>query len=118
MRWAYLPAALYLAFAVYVWIGFTNTAHDGFANLGLLLATYPVAAMGVVLTWALGQTGFVLIPSGMGYYTAHAIYLWPSALITAYLLYVVCSAPGWLWRQMSRTRRTGSQSGYELGGPR
>jgi hypothetical protein len=107
MRWTYLPPAAYLAFAVYVWIDFTHTAHDGLANLGLLLATFPVATMGVALTWALGQTGFMLIPSGMGYYTAHAVYFWPSALITAYLLYGVCSAPGWLWRRMSRTRRTG-----------
>jgi hypothetical protein len=54
-----------LAFAVYVWIDFTNTAQDGLANLGLVLATFPVAAMGVALTWALGKTGFVLIPNGL-----------------------------------------------------
>jgi hypothetical protein len=108
MRWAYLPSALYLAFAVYVWIDFTHTARDGLANLGLLLATNPVAALGGALTWALGQTGFVLIPSGLGYYTAHAVYFWPSALMTALLLYVVCSAPSWFWRNMMRIRRRGS----------
>lgn len=106
MRWAYVPSAAYLIFAVYVWIDFINTARDGLANLGLVLATYPVAAMGVALTWALGQADIVLIPSGLGYYTAHAIYFWPSALVTAYLLYVVCSAPGWLWRRLLRARRT------------
>jgi hypothetical protein len=104
MRWTYLPPAAYFAFAVYVWIDFTNTAQDGLANLGLVLANYPVAAMGVALTWVLGQTGFVLIPSGLGYYTAHAVYFWPAALVTAYLLYVVCSAPGWLWRRISANR--------------
>jgi hypothetical protein len=105
MRWTYLPPAAYMAFAVYVWIDFTSTAQDGLANLGLLLATYPMAALGVALTWALGQTGFVLIPSGMGYYTAHAIYFWPSALITAYLIYVLCSALGLLWRRVLRKRQ-------------
>jgi len=45
MRWTYLPPAAYLAFAVYVWIHFTNTAQDGLANLGLVLATFPVAVM-------------------------------------------------------------------------
>ncbi|WP_114946505.1 hypothetical protein [Microvirga calopogonii] len=108
MRWAYLPSALYMAFAAYVWIDFTHTARDGLANLGLLLATFPVAALGVVLTSALGQSGFVLIPSGMGYYTAHAIYFWPAAVLTAYLLYVVCSAPMWLWRRIIRSRQNRS----------
>lgn len=105
MRWTYLPPAAYLAFAVYVWIDFINTAQDGLANLGLVLVTFPVAAMGVALTWALGKTGFVLIPNGLGYYTAHAVYFWPAALITAYLVYVVCSVPGWLWGWISHRRR-------------
>jgi hypothetical protein len=105
MKWTYLPPAAYLAFAVYVWIDFTNTARDGLANLGLLLATYPVAALGVALTWALGQTGFVLIPSGLEYNTAHAIYFWPAALVTAYMLYLVCAALAWLWRRAFRSRQ-------------
>ncbi len=106
MKSTYLPPAAYLAFAVYVWIDFTHTAPDGLGNLGLLLATFPGAVMGVALTWALGQTGFVLIPSGLGYYTAHAVYFCPAALVTAYLVYVVCSAPGWVWRRVVRARRT------------
>jgi hypothetical protein len=107
-RWSYLPIAAYLAFAVYVWIDFTNTAHDGLANLGLLLATFPVAMMGVGLTWALGHTGFVLIPTGLGYYTNHAVYFWPAALLTAALLYGVCSALGWIGRRILRIHRRGS----------
>jgi hypothetical protein len=74
---------LYVAFALYAWIDFTRTAHDGLANLGLMLVTLPVTAVGLLLTWALGKAGFVLIPSGMGYYTAHAVYSWPSALLIA-----------------------------------
>ena len=108
MRWTYLPPAAYLAFAVHVWIDFTNTAQDGLANLGLVLATWPVAAVGVLLTSALGQTGFVLIPSGLGYYTAHALYFWPAALITAYFLYILCVAPGCFWRRALRSRHPSS----------
>ena len=91
MKWKYIPPALYLAFALYAWIDFTRTAHDGLANLGLMVVTLPVTALGLLLTWALGRTGFVLIPSGLGYYTAHAIYFWPSALVIAALLYAICS---------------------------
>ncbi|MPR06281.1 hypothetical protein [Microvirga tunisiensis] len=91
-----------MAFAVYAWIDFTDTARDGFANLGLFLATYPVAAVGVALTWALGQTGFVLIPSGMGYYTAHAVYFWPAALLIAALLFGMCSWISCLFARRSK----------------
>jgi ABC-type molybdate transport system permease subunit len=94
--------ALYLAFALYAWVDFTRTAHDGLANLGLMLVTLPVTVVGLLLTWALGRTGFVLIPSGPGYYTAHAIYFWPAALLTAALLYGVCSALDWLLRRVLR----------------
>ena len=102
MRWKYVPPALYLAFALYAWVDFTRTAHDGWGALGLVLATLPIAAIGVVLTQALGQTGFVLIPSGLGYYTAHAVYFWPSALLIAALLYGLCS---WFSRLLAARHR-------------
>jgi hypothetical protein len=102
MRWTYVPPMLYLAFALYAWVDFTCTAHDGWGALGLVLATWPVAAMGVALTWALGRTGFVLIPSGLDYYTAHAIYFWPSALLIAALLYGIGS---WLGRLLATKPR-------------
>ncbi len=107
MRWTYVPPTLYLAFALYAWIDFTHTAPDGWGALGLVLATYPVAAMGVALTWALGRTGFVLIPSGLDYATAHAIYFWPAALLTAALLYGICSALDWLWRRVLQRTQLG-----------
>lgn len=102
MRWTHLPPVLYLVFALYVWINFGNTAQDGFANLGLLLATFPVAVLGVALTLALGQSGFVLIPSGMGYYAAHAIYFGPAVLLTSVLVYGSCQAVDWLWSGLGR----------------
>jgi hypothetical protein len=101
MKWKYVPPVLYLAFALYAWIDFTQTAHDGWGALGLVLATLPIAAIGVALTQALGQTGFVLIPRGLGYYTAHAVYFWPSALLIAALLYTIGS---WLSRFIARLR--------------
>ena len=61
-----------------------------------MLVTLPVTALRLLLTWALGRIEFVLIPSRLGYYTAHAIYFWPAALLTAALLYGVCSALDWL----------------------
>ena len=105
MRWPYVLPTLYLALALYAWIDFTRTAHDGLANLGLMLVTLPVTALGLLLTSALGKTGFVLIPSGMGYYTAHAIYFWPSALLIAALLYGIGSAFSRLARRVLRSRR-------------
>jgi hypothetical protein len=99
MKWKYVLPALYLALAMYAWIDFTRTAHDGFANLGLMLVTLPVTALGLLLTSALGRTDFVLIPSGLGYDTAHAVYFWPSALLIAALLYGICSALDRLWQR-------------------
>jgi hypothetical protein len=107
MRWKHVLPALYLALALYAWIDFTRTAHDGLANLGLILVTLPVTAVGLLLSSALGQTSFVLIPSGLGYYTAHAIYFWPSALLIAALLYGIGSACSRLARRVLRSRQNG-----------
>ena len=98
MRWTYVFPVLYLALALFAWIDSTRTAHDGLANLGLMLVTLPVTALGLLLTWALGRTAFVLIPSGLGYTTAHAIYFWPAALLTAALLYGIGS---WISRRFA-----------------
>ncbi len=52
-----------------------------------MLVTLPVTVVGLILSWALGSTKIVLLPNGFGYYGDHAIYYWPSVLITALLLY-------------------------------
>jgi hypothetical protein len=91
MRWKYVLPALYLALALYAWIDFTRLPPDGLANFGLGLMTLPITALGLLLTLALGKTGFVLLPGGLGYYTAHAVYFWPSALLITALLYGICS---------------------------
>jgi hypothetical protein len=86
-RWRYILPGLYLAFALYVWVDFTRTAHDGLANLGLMLATAPVALVGLVLSWLAGSSRFILLPAGPSYFTAHAIYYVPAAGFTAFLLW-------------------------------
>ncbi len=91
MRWKYALPALYLALALYAWIDFTRLPPDGLANLGLGLVTLPITVLGLLLTSALGKTGFVLLPSGLGYYIAHAVYFWPSALLITALLYGIGS---------------------------
>jgi hypothetical protein len=91
MRLKYIIPALYLAYALYVWIDFTQLPPDGLANLGLAVAVLPVTVVGLVLTWARGETSFVLVPSGLGYYSAHAVYFWPSAILITALLYWGCS---------------------------
>jgi hypothetical protein len=83
----FLVPVLYLVFAVYIWIDFLRLPPDGLANVGLLIATLPVTVLGLMLSWAVGSAQFVLMPGGFGYYANHAIYYWPSVLITATLLY-------------------------------
>lgn len=82
-RWRYILPALYLAFAIYVWIDFTHLARDGLANLGLMLATLPVALVGGILSWLAGSANFILLPTGLSYIVAHAIYYFPAAALTA-----------------------------------
>ncbi len=84
---SFLLPGVYLAFALYAWMDFMRLPKDGLANIGLMLVTLPVTVVGLILSWALGSTKFVLLPNGFGYYGDHAIYYWPSVLITALLLY-------------------------------
>ena len=94
-RWRYILPGLYLAFALYVWIDFTQIARDGLANVGLFLATLPVALVGGVLTWLAGSSRFILLPPDPGYLAAHAIYYVPAVTLAALLLW-------WLGRAIDR----------------
>lgn len=88
-RARYILPILYLALALYVWIDFTRTAHDGLANLGLMAITLPVTLVGLGLGSLLGKSSFVLIPDGFGYLTSHALYYVPAVAITALLLWLL-----------------------------
>ncbi|GAA3908767.1 hypothetical protein GCM10022276_28830 [Sphingomonas limnosediminicola] len=87
-RLRYILPALYIAFAVYGWIDFANTNHDGLANLGLFVATLPVTAVDLILAYALGETS-VLMPEGHGYLMDHALYYVPAVAVTASLFWLV-----------------------------
>ena len=75
----WLPG-LYLLFAIYAWIDFAHTNHDGLANVGLFLLTAPVTIVLLV-------TGMPM-PHGYGYLGDHALYFGPAALVTASLLWI------------------------------
>ncbi len=48
-RARFVLPGLYLALALYIWIDFAATAHDGLANLGLMVITLPVTFAGLLL---------------------------------------------------------------------
>ena len=93
-RARYILPGLYIAFAVYAWIDFTRTNHDGLANVGLFLVTLPVTLADLALSAALGKTG-VLMPDGHGYLGDHALYYVPASLVTAALFW-------WIGRAIDR----------------
>ena len=88
-RARFVLPGLYLALALYIWIDFTRTAHDGLANLGLMAITLPVTLAGLLLGSLMGESSFILIPDGFGYLTSHALYYVPAVAITALLLWLL-----------------------------
>jgi hypothetical protein len=99
-----VPVA-YLLLAAYVWVDFVQTNPDGLANIGLMIVTLPIAALGLLLGWALGQESFVLLPSGFGYLGDHALYYWPSVLLIALGLYWI----GVVFGRRRRLQTTGTK---------
>jgi hypothetical protein len=77
----------YLAFAVYAWVDFANTNHDGLANVGLFLVTAPVTLVALLVGPAFGAKGMPM-PDGHGYLGDHALYYVPAVLVTAALLWL------------------------------
>ena len=93
-RARYILPSLYAALAVYAWIDFTRTNHDGLANLGLFLVTLPVTLIDLALSAALSRST-VLMPHGHGYIGDHALYYVPAATVTAALFW-------WIGRAIDR----------------
>ena len=77
----------YLAFAIYAWIDFTRINHDGLANVGLFLVTFPVTIADLIISGFIGRKS-VLMPNGHGYLGDHALYYVPAVIATAILLYL------------------------------
>lgn len=84
-RARFILPGLYLALALYGWIDFARTAHDGLANLGLMALTLPVTLLGLLLGALLGQSSFILLPDSFGYLANHAFYYVPAVAVTALL---------------------------------
>ena len=93
-RARYILPGLYIAFAVYAWVDFTRTNHDGLANVGLFLVTLPVTVVDLALSAALSKTS-ILIPDGHGYLGNHALYYVPAVMVTAALFW-------WIGRAIDR----------------
>lgn len=65
--------ALYVLTAVWVLVAFLRAPPDGLANIGTVLWTAPIAAIGVFLERWTG-IGYPFMPSRFGYYGGHTIY--------------------------------------------
>ena|SRR5688572_13921276 len=100
-----VPVA-YFVLAVFAWVDFVRTNPDGLANLGLMLVTFPITALGLLLGWVLDREGFVLLPSGFGYIEDHALYYWPSVLLIALGLCWI----GMVLGERRRSHETGSKT--------
>jgi hypothetical protein len=88
-RARFILPGLYLALALYLWVDFTRTAHDGLANIGLMAITLPVTLVGLLIGSLIGESSFILLPHGFGYLGNHVLYYVPAVAITALLLWLL-----------------------------
>ena len=88
-RAPFMLPALYLLFALYIWVDFALAPRDGLANVGLFLATLPVTLVGLLIDTLTGSARFSLLPDGFGYLGNHALYYVPAVAVTALLFYAV-----------------------------
>ncbi len=77
-----LPA-MYLAGAAVIWFYFASANPDGLANIWIVLYTFPIVAVGTYLL----DLQFPYVPGT--YYTAHALYFWPSVIVLALFLFLI-----------------------------
>ena len=79
---------LYVAFAIYAWLDFVNTNHDGLANVGLFLVTLPATIVFLIVGSSMGRSSMPM-PSGHGYLGDHALYYFPEVVVTAALWWLM-----------------------------
>ena len=103
MRYSLILPAAYCVLAALAWIDFVRLPPDGLANLGLMLVVLPVTLADLAIRAAVGSERSVLMPAGLGYYTAHAIFFGLSAALIALLLF-------FLGRGLDRRGRHGAGS--------
>lgn len=78
----FLLPGLYFAGAAVIWFYFAGANPDGLANIWIVIYTFPIVAVG---TYLLNQQ-FPYMPGS--YYTAHALYFWPSVIFLAFILFL------------------------------
>ena len=88
-RWRVILPGAYVLLALAFWLDFARTAHDGLANVGLMLAVLPVTVLGLLLGWALGAQQFVLMPERFGYLGNHAAFYVPSVIAITLALFLL-----------------------------
>ena len=98
MRFKLILPAAYLAIAALAWLDFIRLPPDGLANLGLMLVVLPVTLLELALRPASAPGEFVLMPSGLGYYGAHAVFFWSSVALIAALLALLGAMIDRRWR--------------------
>ena len=92
----------YGAFAALAWLDFARLPPDGLANLGLMVAVAPVSLADLAMRPIFGSQRSLFIPSGLGYYPAHAVFFAASATFVAAGLYA-------LGRAIDRKSRPGPE---------
>lgn len=79
----FLLPGLYVAGAAVIWFYFAGANPDGLANIWIVIYTFPIVGIG---TFLLNQQ-FPYMPGS--YYTAHALYFWPSVIFLAFILFLI-----------------------------
>ena len=102
MRLRFIITGGYLGLAIYAWVDFLWLPKDGLANLGLMFVAFPVTVVGLILTEVTGGGSFILMSTGFGYYVDHALYFWPSVIVTALMLYWISAAFERIWDRAKR----------------
>jgi hypothetical protein len=94
-RWPIFVAVLYCLGGIGAWVHFAVADASGLGNLGLMMYVLPVSMLGFAIGKVTGSAEFVLIPKGLSYLSAHALFFFPSLLLLTYLV-------GWRFPAMYR----------------
>ena len=77
----FLFPLLYLVGAASIWARFVQSSPDALADIGLVVYTFPIVAIGSYLL----DLEFPYVSGG--YIESRALYYWPSVALVAYVLY-------------------------------
>jgi hypothetical protein len=83
LKLKYILPGAYCAIALLAWLDFSRLPPDGLSNVGLMLVALPATLLDSALRSPEAPGSFVLMPDSLGYYTNHAVFFVPSALIIA-----------------------------------